>query len=162
MRSPPYIVDQLTVSSCLPEEDFRVTVCIGDMSKITCSGDLSEDGLTVTWSHPFLLWVSLLQLLCFLIFPPSSAPPNTPVQIAIWFLPEELTHEWDKQPLSDHMITDIASLLKSGNTWKCKSHICLFNSIGNNLPGNVHGFSAGPATLFVTCRASGVLVSSML
>ena len=55
MYSPLYVVGQLTISSCLPKEDFHVTVCVGDVSKITCSGDLSEDGLTVIWNHPFLL-----------------------------------------------------------------------------------------------------------
>ena len=97
-----------------------------------------------------------------LSFPCSSAPLSTYVQIAIWLLPEELTHEWDKQPLGEHVITDIASLLESGITWQCKSSVCLLNSIGNNVPGNVHGFSACTATLSITCMASDVLVGSML
>ena len=49
------VVSQLTLSSPLTEEDIRVTVGIDDVSKITCSGEPSEDGLTVTWNHPFLL-----------------------------------------------------------------------------------------------------------
>ena len=49
------IVGQLTVSFRLPKHDIRVTVGVGDVSKITCSGQLSEDGQTVTWNHPFLL-----------------------------------------------------------------------------------------------------------
>ena len=50
-----FIVSQLTVSSPLGNENICVTVGISDIFKITCSGDLSEDGLTVTWNHPFLL-----------------------------------------------------------------------------------------------------------
>ena len=50
-----HVVSQLTSSSPLLKEDIRVTVGIDDVSKITCSGKLSEDGLTVTWGHPFLL-----------------------------------------------------------------------------------------------------------
>ena len=53
----------------------------------------------------------------------SSAPPSTSVQIAIWILPKELTLEWDKQPLGDQIVTDVASLLKSDNTLQCKSHV---------------------------------------
>ena len=55
-----YIVGQLTLSSPLStEQDIHVTVGVGDTSKITCSGDISEDGLAVTWNHPSLLLVSL-------------------------------------------------------------------------------------------------------
>ena len=50
-----FIVGKLDVSSPLTKEDICVTVGINDISKITCPGDLSEDGLTVTWNHPFLL-----------------------------------------------------------------------------------------------------------
>ena len=50
-----YVVGQLTLSSCLAKQDIRVTVCVEEVSKITCSGNLSEDGLTITWNHPFLL-----------------------------------------------------------------------------------------------------------
>ena len=50
-----YVVTRLTLSSRLPKQDIRVTVHVGDVSKITCSGKLSEGGLTVTWNHPFLL-----------------------------------------------------------------------------------------------------------
>ena len=54
-----YVVAQLNLSSKLelPKNlmDIRVTVGVGDMSKITCSGEISKDGLVVTWNHPFLL-----------------------------------------------------------------------------------------------------------
>ena len=50
-----YIVARLSLSSPLPKQDVRVTIRVGDVSKLTCSGQLSEDDLTVTWNHPFLL-----------------------------------------------------------------------------------------------------------
>ena len=50
-----FVVARLTISSRLPKQDIRVTIGVGDVSKITCSGELSEDGLAVTWNHPFLL-----------------------------------------------------------------------------------------------------------
>ena len=54
-----YVVAQLNLSSKLelPKNlmDIRVTVGVSDMSKITCSGEISKDGLAVTWNHPFLL-----------------------------------------------------------------------------------------------------------
>ena len=52
-----YVVGELILSSCLVKQDICVTISIGDVSKITCAGNLSEDGLTVTWNHPFLLQV---------------------------------------------------------------------------------------------------------
>ena len=39
----------------LTEQDIHVTVAVGDVSKITCPGEQSRDGLIVTWNHPFLL-----------------------------------------------------------------------------------------------------------
>ena len=50
-----YKVNQLTLPSQLAKEDIRVTICVNKVSKITCSGEISEDGLTVLWNHPFLL-----------------------------------------------------------------------------------------------------------
>ena len=96
-----------------------------------------------------------------LISPLSSAPPTTFVQIAIWIVPEELTLEWDKQPLGDQIVTDVASLLKSVNTWHCKFHVHLFYLTDNNIPGKVPWYPASLATLSITCRISDVLVSSM-
>ena len=70
VSSPPsFTVGQLTLSPYLTEQDIRVTVCIGEVSKITCSGLISMDGLTVTWNHPFLLQVSFYYLgVCMLIY----------------------------------------------------------------------------------------------
>ena len=47
------------------------------------------------------------------------------VGVAIWTLPGELTPEWDKGPLGDQIVTDVASLLQSGDGWQCRSHIYL-------------------------------------
>jgi len=88
-------VGQLTLSSPLPGEDIHVTVCVGNMCKITCSGNLSEDHLTVTWNHPFLF----------------STSPFMMMEVAVCILPEELSTEWDKQPLGDKVVTDVAGLL---------------------------------------------------
>ena len=51
------VVARLALSSKFLESltDIRVTVRVDDVSKITCSGELLEDDLTVTWNHPFLL-----------------------------------------------------------------------------------------------------------
>ena len=58
--------------------------------------------------------------------PPSSTVPSaTMVGVAIWTLPGELTPEWDKGPLGDQIVTDVASLLQSGDGWQCRSHIYL-------------------------------------
>ena len=51
--------------------------------------------------------------------PHSTAHPSISVGIAIYTLPE-LTFGWDKQPLGDQMVTNVASLLESGNEWQCK------------------------------------------
>ena len=42
--------------------------------------------------------------------------------IAIWTLSEELTPEWNKQPMGNQMVIDVNSLLESGNTWHSKFH----------------------------------------
>ena len=49
------VVEELTVLSPLSKQNIHVTVGIDDVSKITCSGEQSRDGHTVTWNHPFLL-----------------------------------------------------------------------------------------------------------
>ena len=67
-----YVVGRLASSSCIPQEDICVTICVGEVSKITCSGNPSEDGLIVTWNHPFLLWVLLLKHLCLLSLSPIA------------------------------------------------------------------------------------------
>ena len=46
---------RLCLSSRLQKGDIRVTVGVGDVTKMTCPGELSKDGLMVTWNHPFLL-----------------------------------------------------------------------------------------------------------
>ena len=92
----------------------------------------------------------------------STVPPSTSVRVGICTFPEELTPKWDKEPLGDQMVTNIASLLKSGNGWQCKSHFNLFDSSADNVLGNVPRLHNDLATLSMTCRACGVLVSSML
>ena len=94
--------------------------------------------------------------------PHSTAPLSTAVGIAICTLPEELTPRWDKQPLGDQMVTDVASLLEPDNGWQCKSHFYLFDSIAHCILDTVPGLSVGLATLSITCRAQDVLVSSIL
>jgi len=120
-------VGQLTHSSQLSKAHIHVTVCVGDVSKTTCSGELSEDGLTVTWNHPFLF----------------TATPSMDVGVAVCILPEELTSEWDKQPLGDRMVANVASLLDSGNVWQC----------------NISGLSPASATLTIACMATDILVN---
>ena len=61
-------------------------------------------------------------------YPHSTAPPTTAVGVAIWTLPEDLTPQWDKQPIGDQMVTNIASLLESGNGWQCRFHLFLSDS----------------------------------
>lgn len=43
------------------------------------------------------------------------------VGVFVCILPEKLTLEWSKQPLGDQMVTNVASLLQSGNVQQCKS-----------------------------------------
>ena len=58
----------------------------------------------------------------FLIpFPYSAAPPSMTVGVAICTLPK-LTTGWDKNPLGDQLVTDLATLLESGNEWQCRFH----------------------------------------
>ena len=52
--------------------------------------------------------------------PHSTAPPPTAVRVSVWTLPEELTPTWEKQPLGDQIVTDVASLLESSNGWQCR------------------------------------------
>lgn len=49
----------------------------------------------------------------------STASPSTIVRVTMYILPE-FTPRWDKQPFGNQMITDVASLLESGNKWECK------------------------------------------
>ena len=92
------------------------------------------------------------------LYPHSSAPPSSVVGIAIFILPKELTPQWDKQPLGNQVITDVASLLKFGNTWQCRSYFYLYNSSVHTTSGDVPGLSGGPATLSIACRINHVLV----
>ncbi|KAG9312064.1 hypothetical protein JVU11DRAFT_7345 [Chiua virens] len=96
-------VDRLTLSKQLSERDIRVTIRVGEVSKITCSGKLSEDQLTITWNHPFLL----------------TAPSSAEVTIAICALPKKFTPTWDKQPMGQDIVTNVTNLLDSGNVWIC-------------------------------------------
>ena len=79
------------------------------------------------------------------------------MRIAIFNLPEELTPQWDKQPLGDQVVINVVGLLESGNTWHCKYYIYLHDSDAHIISGDVPGLSA--ATLSLTCRVSDVLVS---
>ena len=96
------------------------------------------------------------------ILPHSTAAPSTSVVVAICTLPEELTPEWDKQPLGNQVVTNIARLLEFGNEWQCKSHLYLIDSCADNMLGNVAGLSVGPATLSIKCKTCNVLVSTIL
>ncbi|KAG9312088.1 hypothetical protein JVU11DRAFT_7372 [Chiua virens] len=120
-------VNQLTLSTQLNAKDFRITIGVGELSKITCAGQQSKDRPVITWNHPFLF----------------TAPPSADIVIAVWTLPEELTPEWNKQPVGEKMVTNVASLLASGNIWTC----------------NVPGLLDHPATLSTTCNTSDVLSS---
>lgn len=159
-----YVVGQLTTLSHLPTKDICVTICIGDVSKITCCGKSSWFKRRVTWNHPFLLWALLWSYINhdYLHHHPSSAHPTTSVHITICILPDELTLEWDKQLLGDHMVTDVASLLESGNAWKCIFYFHDYGVIVENGLGKVPRLSGSHATLSIMCKASDVLVSSML
>ena len=123
-----FVVDQLTLSSpLLIDQDICVTVCVGDMSKITCPGDISKDGLTVTWNHPFLLLVSP----CALDAPSHTLPhstthPSMSVEVTVCSLPEEFTPEWDKQPFDDPMVINVVNLLDSADGWQCELHFNIF------------------------------------
>ena len=77
---------------------------------------------------------------------------------AICTLPKELTNEWDKQPLGDQIVTDVASLLKSGHGWQCEFCFCLLDSNSDSVIGNVPGL----ATLSISSKACDVLVSFIL
>ena len=114
-----------------------------------------EPSLSLVSFTTYFLWL----LIHFLH---STAPPSTTIVVAVCALPEELTPEWKKQPLGDHMVTNVASLLESGNKWKCKSHFYFFDSSVDSVQGNVPGLSVGPGTLSMTSRACDVLVNSML
>ena len=89
----------------------------------------------------------------------STAPSSATVVIVIWTLPEELTPEWDKQFVGNQMVTDVNTLLESGNEWQCKSSLHLYDSGTEGMLGNVPGLQNDPAILFINCRASNVLVS---
>ena len=78
--------------------------------------------------------------------------------MAIWILPEELTLEWDKQPLGEQVGTNVASLLESGNIWQCKFNF-YSDTITNHKLGNMPELSVGAATLSIMCSARDVLVS---
>ena len=54
---------------------------------------------------------------------------NVTVVIAICTLPKELTPDWDKQPLGDQVITNVANLLEYSNEWKCM--FCFYFQLSN-------------------------------
>ena len=108
-----------------------------------------------------LVSISVNLVTMFAYYSYSSAPLSATVGVAIYILPEELTSEWDKQPLGDQMVIDVASILESRDTWQCKSHLNISDTIIDRALGNVPGLSAGPATLSIICKANDTLVSSM-
>ena len=55
-----------------------------------------------------------------LILSHRTSLPTTSIGIAIWILPEELTLEWDKQPLGDQVVINVATLFTNDNMWQCK------------------------------------------
>ena len=79
--------------------------------------------------------------------------------IAIWTLPKELTPEWSKQPVSNQVVTDVNTLLESGNAWQCKFSLHLDDSGTEGMLGNVPGLQNDSAILSVSCMATNVLVS---
>ena len=91
--------------------------------------------------------------------PHSTAPFSAAVVIAIWTLPEELTPEWDKQPVGNQMVTDVDTMLESGNAWQCKHFLHLYDSGAEGMIGNVPGLQNNPVILSVSCMTSNVLVS---
>ena len=79
--------------------------------------------------------------------------------IATWTLPEELTLEWGKQPMGNQMVTDVDSLLESGNAWQSKFHSDWHDPSTKSMLGSVPGIQNGPVILFVSCMTSSALVS---
>ena len=119
------------------------------------------------WSHgdvePSLSLVSgttQFMAMCSFFLPHSTAPPSATVAVSICILPEELSSKWAKEPLGNQMVTTVASLLESGNSWQCKSLFNLLESHANSKTGNVPGVSNG-AIVTVSCRTTHLLVSSM-
>ena len=76
----------------------------------------------------------------------------------MWILPEELTLEWNKQPLGEQVVTNVADLLKSGNIWQCKFNFYP-DMITNHKLGNVPGLSVDTAIISIMCSARDMLVS---
>ena len=95
------------------------------------------------------------------IFSHSFAPSTASLRIAIWVLPEELTHEWDKQSLGDEVVANVASLLQSGNR-QCKFYLLLLHLSSDSLSGDILGLATSTGTLSMICKATDVLVSLML
>ena len=89
----------------------------------------------------------------------STAPVSSVVEIAIFNLSKKLTN---KQPLGDQVVTDVASLLESGNIWQCGLYFYLLDSSAEIVSGNVPGLSTIPATLSMMCRVTDASVSFML
>lgn len=87
----------------------------------------------------------------------STAPLSASLEIAICVLPE-LASGWDKEPIGEQMITDIATILKSGDAWQCKSHSYFSGSSAESVLGNVPKLFDGLSTLFITHKISDVLV----
>ena len=86
------------------------------------------------------------------------------MRFAIFNLPEELTPQWDKQPLGNQVVTTVANLLELGNVWQCMSyfHPHLHNSSVHVVSGNIPGLLVDPATLSITHCVSDVLVTLKL
>ena len=98
--------------------------------------------------------------MCSSFLPHSTAPLSAAVVVAVCILPEELGLTWAKEPLGDQMVTTVASLLKSENTWQCKSLFNLLESHANSKTGNVPGVY-NSATVSISCRTTDMLVSYM-
>ena len=80
------------------------------------------------------------------------------MRFAIFNLPEELTPQWDKQPLGNQVVTTVASFLESGNTWQCMCYCHLHDSSAYIISVDVPGLTVGPGTLSVIWRVDDILV----